>query len=132
MKLIVQEDNFGCGIACVASILSINYQTTRTFFSNGTVYAKTRGFLCREIIEVLNDHGHNYTFKYLKQYLKNKIYIPDSIVFLKRSKRYPAGHYLVRGENSWIDPWINFPNEKRVAGFRKRLPGKPIYIIYKK
>lgn len=33
-----------------------------------------------------------------------------------------------------MDPWINFQKDKNVknceAGFRKRLPGKPIYAIF--
>lgn len=41
----------------------------------------------------------------------------------------PFGHYLIRFNNQWIDPWINLPNKNIKAGFRKRLPGKPIYGI---
>jgi hypothetical protein len=46
---------------------------------------------------------------------------------------YPEGHYLVRKGNIWMDSWINFKNNKKVfqakSGFRKKLPGRAIYLV---
>ncbi|MEM0476561.1 MAG: hypothetical protein QW367_02905 [Candidatus Aenigmatarchaeota archaeon] len=78
----------------------------------------------------------NVHYKYLKPKWRRKIYQEGTIVFIKRNKKYPYGHYLVRYKNLWMDPWINLLKEKRMekakAGFRKRLPGKPIYAIFLK
>ena len=130
MNLIKQEDPFGCGIACVASILKINYKTALSLFLDGRRKATETGFYCREIIEALENNGLKYEYKYLKSKTRKNMYKPGAIVFLRRSKRYPDGHYLTRSDNIWLDSWINFPSEEMKSGFRKRLPEKPIYVIY--
>lgn len=130
MRLIKQEDDFGCGVACVASLLEIDYQKALSLFWNGTNRALNEGFYCREIVKALNSSRLNYEFKYIKLPTKRKIYKPCTIVFVRRSKKYPAGHYLLRTENGWMDSWINFPEKPIKAGFLKRLPEKPIYGIF--
>jgi hypothetical protein len=88
------------------------------------------------LVAILDRSGYFYQYRYLKPRLRKIIYRDDVIVFIKRSKKYPFGHYLVRYQNLWMDPWINFPKEKDVkkakAGFRKRLPGKAIYALFPK
>ena len=130
MKSIAQEDSLGCGIACVAFILKLTYKEAKNLFLDGKRRAKEEpNFYCGEIVGILENVGLSYEYKYLKKRLKHKIYRSNTIVYLRKSKKYPFGHYLVRYENKWMDPWINFPKENINAGFRKRLPGKPIYAI---
>jgi len=130
MKPIVQEDAYGCGVACVANILGITYQEALNFFENGGEKASSIGFYCKEFLPVFRINQLSYEYKYIKPKLKNKIYINKTIVYLRKSKKYPAGHYLCRIDNKWLDSWINFPDIDRKSGYRKRLPEKPIYIIY--
>lgn len=130
MKVVVQKDMFGCGVASVACLLSITYAEALSLFENGKTKAISIGFLCKDIVGALKNKNINYQFKYIKPRFKNKIYKHGTIVFIKRSKRFPVGHYLCRKNNLWADSWINFPNKNKRAGFRKRLPGKPIYLIY--
>jgi hypothetical protein len=131
-KLVIQKDNFGCSIACVAQILDINYQQAKKLFPNNHK-AGTAGFICREIILALKKANLNYYYHYIKPKYRNKIYKNKNLVFLKRSKKYPSGHYLARLNNQWFDPWINFNEDQNIknakAGLRKRLPEKPIYLI---
>lgn len=133
IKLVKQKDEFGCGVACVAALLSITYQQALKLFDDGYVKAKTKGFLCKEVCLALNKLGRNYKYKYVKNRLKNKIYQLGVIVFIKKSKKYPANHYLLRVENKWLDPWINLSRDKNIknakAGLRKRLPGRAIYYL---
>lgn len=130
MKLVKQENPFGCGIACIAAVLNINYEKALKLFKNGKKRAsETPNFYCKEMVIVLKNSGLNYQYKYLKKRLRQKLYQPNTIVFIKRSKKYPYGHYLIRVDHQWMDPWINLPNKNIKAGFRKRLPGKPIYFI---
>lgn len=100
----------------------------------GRNYAKYRGYYCKDLINVLSKLGLTYSYKYIKQQLKGKIYKEGVIVFIKRSKKYPVGHYLTRFGRQWMDPWINFINDSNIAnassGFRKRLPRKPIYALF--
>ncbi len=129
---VCQRDNFGCGIACLAFITNRPYGQIAAEL--GEKKAKTEGFFCRELVTYLKSLGYQAEYHYLNQKWRKRIYQEKTIVFLKRSKNFPFGHYLVRDQALWMDPWINFPKEKNLekakAGFRKRLPGKPIYGIF--
>ncbi|MFH1400687.1 MAG: hypothetical protein ABIH41_04145, partial [Nanoarchaeota archaeon] len=55
-----------------------------------------------------------------------------TIVFIKPSDRYPAGHYLLRVASGWMDPWINLPSVAPArAGIRKRLPGAAQWVLFR-
>jgi len=129
VKPVKQENPLGCAVACGAFILRTTYIETLSMFTNGHEKANTIGFICKEIVTALNLAGFKFEYKYIKSAIRNKIYQSNTIVFLRRSKKYPYGHYLVRTSNKWMDSWINFPNEKIKAGYRTRLPEKPIYAI---
>lgn len=129
MKSITQEEIMGCGIACVAVALNKSYKLTKKLFDNPE-YASTRGYYCREIINVLNRKGKNYTFKKINK--KDEIMLKKEgvIVFIERSKKYPAGHYLIKTKKGWMNPWINFPKISLAkSGFQKNLPGKAQWIV---
>ena len=130
-KSVAQKDLSGCGAACVAWILDISYDSALLLFKNGRKYAKFRGFTCKEIEQALQKRN----LRYQHRYIGNKGIKPienNSIVFIKRSKRYPLGHYLVKTNSGWMNPWINFPNIQEIkSGFRRKLPGKPIYIVFR-
>jgi hypothetical protein len=131
MKNITQKDDFGCGVACTASVLDLTYEKAKALFSKPK-QAKDFGFLCKDIVNALKKKGFTYDYKYIKPKIKKQIYKQGTIVFIARSKRFPAGHYLARDQKKgWMDPWINFPSDisNVKSGFRKRLPGKPIYAI---
>jgi hypothetical protein len=136
LKPIPQKDNLGCGVACLAFLLNSDYLTTLKIIKNGKYKAKNKGFLCNEIVKALKMEGKIFRCKYVSPKSRKNIYKDNSIVFIKRSKKYPAGHYLCRYKNLWMDPWINFDKNDDLkyakAGFRKRLPGKPIYLISEK
>lgn len=131
-KPVKQEDGFGCSIACLAFLTNKTYEEVAN--NLGREKAKTKGFFCREIVNYLKKLGYQAEFHYLKPKWRKKIYNDRTIVFIKRSKKYPYGHYLVRHQNLWMDSWINFSYNKDIknskAGFRKRLPDKPIYGIF--
>ena len=132
-KPIAQEDPLGCGIACVAWITGKTYKQAKDLYFKDVKRAGTVGYFCRDLVSALAMAKKQYSYRYLR---KKARFNEDSIVFIKRSKRYPAGHYLVKTAEVWMDPWINFDCKKpyltaALAGFRKRLPGKPIYLVDK-
>jgi ABC-type bacteriocin/lantibiotic exporter with double-glycine peptidase domain len=130
MKPIKQEDGLGCAVACIAFVLNIKYQKALTLFKNGERRVnKEANFYCPELVNILNSFGLKYRYKKLKKNNESKIYKEKSIVFIKRSKKYPYGHFLSRYNGFWMDPWINLPNKNIKAGFRKRLPERPTYVI---
>ena len=130
--MIRQNDSLGCGVAATALVLGISYDKALRQFDMKKV--KSIGCYCKDIIEVLEENNFQARYKYIKENKKKSIYRTNTIVFIKRSKRYPFGHYLVRTDNGWHDSWINFPKFKNVkgakSGIRKRLPGKAIYAIF--
>jgi len=129
---IPQKDNFGCSLASLAFITNKTYPEVLNDL--GKEKAKTKGFYCREIVAYLKKLGYQTEYHYLKLKWKKRIYQDKTIVFIRRSKKYPFGHYLVRYHHLWMDSWINFPKDKDIksakAGFRKKLPDTPIYGIF--
>lgn len=129
---VTQRDHNGCGVACVAFVLGKKYDDVIFFL--GKERAIKIGFSCRELARTLRKFGFPYTYNFLKPRLMKKIRKDGVIVFVKRSKNYPDGHFLVCNNNQWMDPWINFRQDGEVShaksGFRKRLPGKPIYALF--
>lgn len=132
MKSVTQKHEFGCGAACVAFISKKSYSKAIALL--GKKKATNQGYYCKDLCKALIRLNLIYSYKYLKPGLKRKIYKDGTIVFIKRSKQYPSGHYLVRYNSLWMDPWINFNKDRYIkqakSGFRKKLPGKPIYGLF--
>lgn len=131
MKAVKQEDNLGCAVACVAFVLKLAYSEALTLFEDGKRRVKEEAnFYCPEIVQILKKSGLNYSWKKISindlPLIKNNY----SIVFIKKSKSHPFGHFLVRYNGKWMDPWINLPARNIKAGFRNELPGDPTYVIY--
>ena len=128
---VTQKDDMGCGIACVAHITNQSYAQVVELF--GKVKAQTSGFTLKELSAVLEHLGVNNNRRFIRPKTKHLIYREGTIVFIKRSRLYPDGHYLLRHDGLWMDSWINSPLDQDIrnasSGFRRRLPGKPQYAI---
>lgn len=132
MKSVVQNDSMGCAVACVAFVTNHSYSQALRLFELPNNAGRT-GYYCNDIIKALKKGREDYTYNYLKSRKKFLLLFCGGIVYLRKSKRYPRGHYLARaGKSLWMDPWKNFPKTPRKSGFRKRLPEKAIYILYPK
>lgn len=131
---ITQQHHFGCGAACVAFVAEVSYRKAVELL--GIEKAVKQGFTCQELVVTLQQLGWSFTYKYINAKVQPQIYQDGTIVFIKRSKKYPVGHYLVRYQSQWMDPWINFYANQDISdaqsGWRDRLPGKPIYVLIKK
>ena len=132
MKPVKQEDNFGCAVACIAFVSNISYQKSLSLFKDGKDRVKGKAnFYCPELVKILSSLSTKYKYEKLTKLNKNKIYKDGSIVFIEKSKKYAYGHFLCRYKTFWMDPWINLPDKNIKAGFRKRLPGKPTYVVFR-
>jgi hypothetical protein len=131
-KSITQESDFGCGIACFAFATNSSYKQASKYLGNQQ--ANSDRFWAKDFSNELNRAGKKYHHKYLKPKLAKNIYKEGTIVLIRRSKIYPSGHYLIRHEGQWMDPWINLAFDKDInsarSGYRKRLPGKPMYALF--
>lgn len=126
-KYIKQEDSMGCGIACVAYILDISYGKAVDLFTQKQK-RETRGFTSKDITEAIKVFGTNYKSVYVGREKKSEIE-NNSIVYVPKCDYFPYGHYLVKIQNGYMDPFINlhesnFDYTKAKAGLRKTLPNK--------
>lgn len=129
-KSITQEHGYGCGIACFAFACDISYAAAAGFL--GEAQANSNRFIVKDFVRELNRYGKPYKASHVKPNQRIE-YEEGMIILIRRSRRYPVGHYLIRYADSWMDPWINLRNDPNFAhaksGFRKRLPGKPMYVL---
>lgn len=131
-KSITQEFDYGCGIACFAFATNMTYKQAANYL--GQQQASSTRFWVKDLTLVLNLYCKKYESKYVNTKVRKLIYKESSIVLIRRSKHYPTGHYLIRYNKQWMDPWINLPVDKEImnamSGYRKRLPSSPMYVIY--
>ena len=131
MNLVKQEESMGCGIACVASRIGISYQETRKLFAHPE-RSSTKGYYCKDLVEVLASRGLKYKFKKVKESNDEIINRVGSIVFAKRGKKYPEGHWLLKTENGWMNSWHNWPGkiEDAISGYNQEFPGTLEWVVY--
>jgi len=129
--MIKQEDDMGCGVACVAFLAGKTYQQAVNIL--GQDKARTVGFHLQELVDALSEFGLTYHFMHVKPKMKQSIYHEGTIVFIKRSTRYPYGHYIVRHNGQWADPWVNLvidrDHKNAKSGYRKILPGTAQWAV---
>lgn len=130
-KSITKESDYGCGIACFAFATRQTYQQAAAWL--GEKQALSNRFWSRDLAAALNRYGLNYVSKYAKPHVVERMSLEGAIVLIRRSKDYPVGHYLIRHEGAWMDPWINLPSNNNIiqarSGFRTELPGEAMYVI---
>lgn len=129
-KSITQEFDYGCGIACYAFALKLSYsEATKRL---GKRQAVSDRFWVKDLRIALNTAGLHYTSRHIKHGTR-QVYNEGTIVLIRRSKQYPTGHYLMRHNERWMDPWINLPYNRDItkaqSGFRVRLPGSAMYAL---
>ncbi|MEK6943077.1 MAG: hypothetical protein AABX00_03380 [Nanoarchaeota archaeon] len=130
MKAVTQEHPMGCAVACTASLIGKNYMSTLILFSHPE-YASTRGYYCKEICDALNKANLNYIWKRVTASTMPFLQRNGIIVFVKKSSKYPAGHFLLKTKKGWMNSWINYPSIKPAkAGFQRSLPGNAQWVIF--
>ena len=133
MNSVTQRHQIACGIACVAYITKIPYDALAQ--EQSATKLNQTGFMCPELVKLLNEHGLRYRWKKLIASERDSQFKVGDIVFIERSPLIPDGHFLTRTTNGWMDPWINLdaknPNISDAdSGIRPTLPGRAEYLIY--
>ena len=119
----------GCSVACVASLTNSSYKQAQKLFEKN--HSATRGYYLDEVVRALAKKGFNYKSGKLTAKTKKYLAKNGSIIFIKRSKKFPAGHYLLRTSKGWMNSWQNYPKISPArAGFDRQLPGEVQYIIF--
>lgn len=131
-QLVVQKDDFGCGVSCVASRLGMDYARALSEFTHPE-NASTKGYWCKELQMVLANNGLKYRLRYAPKMKPDELEAVGTIVFIKKDSTFPYGHYLLKTPYGWMDPWANLPADKNVlcagATYRKTLLGNPQYAL---
>lgn len=130
-KSITQEFDYGCGVACFAFATNLTYkQSVKALGREQTVKF---GWRPSDLTKALNNYSFSYKNNYVRKSSQTQEYPEATIVLIERSATYPVGHYLIRHNQYWMDPWINMPIDNNIyhaeSGFRERLPGKAMYAL---
>jgi hypothetical protein len=130
-KPISQEHSMGCAVACVASLCAMKYQQALKLFKKKE-HAWTRGFYCGEIVNALEANDLLYVYaKYESRKHARQIQEAGTIVFVAPCTKFPAGHFLLRTEDGWMNPWSNYPLMKPVeSAIENKLPGPVSYLVF--
>lgn len=130
IESITQKLDYGCGVACFAYICGLSFENAVEFL--GKEYSVKNGWRPSDLVNELIRAGYSYKNRYVRKNAHDE-YPIQSIVLIERSRGYPVGHYLVLTPRGWMDPWINLSEtndiQKAESGFRKELPGNPMYAL---
>ncbi len=127
---ITQEHGYGCGVACFAFVNDISYKEAVHVL--GHELSVRNGWRPSDLVKELANQGLTYRNKYVRKsdFIFN---LDGTVVLIEPSNSYPVGHYLVRHQEKWMDPWINLPLDSNLknakSGFRSELPGKAMYAL---
>jgi hypothetical protein len=118
--LVTQKDEWGCGIACVASLLGISYRSAKARLQRANhrrINFAEEGLNVAPIIAVVRKAGIE-----VKRHHSLKSWPEGTIVFLsdKVGVYKGTGHYLLKTSRGWMDPWGSTAVPK--AQYRKHLP----------
>jgi hypothetical protein len=131
LRPVAQEDEWGCGVACVASLLRCSYGRARNLLKAkkgaNIDAAPCYGLELHHLALVLKDEG----FHVVADWDEPKRYKPGTIVLIGIDGGTVSDeHYMVRTTTrQWMDPWINYPDKSPQAGLRDSFPEGKIFFV---
>ena len=127
--LVVQKEEWGCGVACVASFLGVTYDESRELLrkqKNGrTVQAAPKGLELHHIALALQEKG----YRVIADWLEPGRFREGTIVCISGAAPYDGHHYMVKTRQGWMDPWHNLGTKPRKAGFRQSYPDGTEFLV---
>ena len=125
--LVTQEDEWGCGTACIASLLAIPYQKAKQLVEKvkgRSVNAGQPGLELHHIAIALQENR----VKVIADW--DPAEIPDgTIVCISGKPPYDGDHYILKTPYGWMDPWYNLDENKREARYRKAYPKGTFFLV---
>jgi hypothetical protein len=128
---VAQEHALGCAVACVASRCGVTYARAHWLFATKE-NAWVRGYYCSEVVDALARAGYRYAFEsFVEASHSTLLERPGTIVFVGPCARYPAGHFLIRWRDGWMNSWLNYPQMIPIeAGFASAVPGPIQFVMF--
>jgi hypothetical protein len=130
-KPIPQEDMHGCGVACTAFVAGKTYHEIRKFFDDKKILHE--GVYSLDIVKVLENFGLSYDYAKVSDINYELTMLDGTIVFLPRSEADPVGHWLVRYNGRYMDPWTNRNERYNLnvqAKFIDEIPARPSWVVF--
>jgi hypothetical protein len=132
-----QEDDFGCGLACIAYLKNMKYGDITSSNKVALKKAQTSGYRGKFLADILNNLQRESESKWKTKYCgktTNPIIPNNSIVYISKNDKYQFGHYIVKTEFGFMNPFSNLlevagDSRKSKAAFEKEMFGKPVLII---
>ena len=126
--LVSQEDEWGCGAACMASLLGIPYQKAKQLVEEvkeQSINAKPSGLELHHIAIALKKEG----VKVIADWFPAET--PDgTIVYIRGDKPYADAHYILKTPSGWMDPWYNIgKSNRREARYREKYPEGTYFLV---
>jgi hypothetical protein len=121
-RLVTQRHEWGCGAACVASLLAISYSDALARLEQrkgAGINEQPKGLEPSPIVHVLRTAGYEVA----KQYKTSSWPLGTIVLLTWEFGRYKGcGHYMLLTARGWMDPWYNLNKRPRKAQYRSVLP----------
>jgi hypothetical protein len=120
-RLVPQEDEHGCGIACVASILGVDYGVARAWLggrpSKKGLFAST---LCKVVERQKRRVGQQVRYQRRSWKTVERWALKVGTLAMVRAH----DHFIVWTNKGWMDPWSNNWRCPPKATYRRKSAGK--------
>lgn len=127
--LVSQSEEWGCGVACVASFLGTSYGEARDLLrkhkGGKTVNADPKGLELHHIALALQERG----YRVIADWRDSEGFCEGTIVCIAGDKPYDGHHYMIKTQSGWMDPWLNMGMKPRKAGFRSSYPDGTEFLV---
>lgn len=129
---VVQLDEWGCGVACIASLLGISYEEAYWLArreKGESIGGVQPGLELHHIAMILKQHEKG--IHVVADWQERETYPVGTILFVEGPEPYDGGHYILRVDKGWMDPWVNMrnPEETRKARVIKNFPAGTCFSV---
>ena len=133
-ELVSQEDEWGCGAACVASLLGISYGEAKQLAENVKGLSINEGqdrpgpgpgLELHHIAIALQIKG----VKVIADWDPAAHHPNGSIICIGGKSRYKYDHYILKTPNGWMDPWFDLKKNNMVAKYREDYPKGADFLV---
>jgi hypothetical protein len=129
--LVPQKDEWGCGAACVASLLGISYAKAKgqlERIKEKPLDERPYGLELHQIALCLAENG----LRYIADWEEPKNYMTGTIVCIGGSSPYDGDHYLLMTPHGWMDPYSNMSSpgdDCRESTYRDAFPNGTEFLV---
>jgi hypothetical protein len=125
---VTQKEEWGCGVACVASLLDVSYEEAKALLKDEkgkSVNKGTPGLELHHIAIALQKRD----VKVIADWEDRSDFPNGTIVCIADDALYEGEHYMLKTPKGWMDPWSNMGEMPRRAEFRNDYPDGTWFLV---